>query len=350
MYVTLFLSKGSKEDSHSEWKRVGTAQIKKDNIRVGDHKDEYFDIDLRTINNGRALDPGTYNLVGCPDRKYDEDNGDGEVPEKHKSNNCSTELVFDVLQDPNYIIPKPNLVPYSFGFLQVPTYAGDFARFAASIRNQGNFRLTADIRSTYSVSCNGGSEIVLTDDGTSADELEPGESMTEATDTPVQLPNTSGTCTAYFRVDTGGTADESDENDNVVSFTFTLLPRPMPDLIVTFIEIDPWPDDSIKKGKTHHPTMRIKNVGTGPVTTGIRSAYYWKGPSTGYAWRQIADDGTDAAELCAGCEVTETIDSGFKESSKTGTYYLMACADYQGSQPESNEGNNCMVSRAITVR
>ena len=109
MYVTMFLSTGYKEDAHSEWKRVGTQQIKRRNIDVGDHKDEYFTVNLATLNNGIALTPGIYNYVVCPDRKYDQDNGDGEVPEKHKSNNCSTEVVFEVTADPEYVPPVPIL-------------------------------------------------------------------------------------------------------------------------------------------------------------------------------------------------------------------------------------------------
>lgn len=347
MYVMLLLSKGSEEDAHSDWKNVGMQQIQKGNIDVGTHKDEYFSVNLATLNNGLALAPGKYNFVVCADRKEEQDNGDGEVLEKHKSNNCSTELVFDVLPDPNYVEPKPNLVPYAFGFIQTPTYAGDFARFAASIRNQGNFKLPADIRSTYSVSCNGNAEIVLTDDGTAADELEPGESMTEATDSPVQLPTTPGTCTAYFRVDTGGVAAESDENDNVASFTFTLLPRPQPDLVITYVGIGDSNDTSIKKGSKKHPTMRIKNIGSGPVMSGIYNYYFWC--TTSLQCSFIDGDNTEAHELCVGCEMKERIDWDWS-ASKKGTFYLKVCTDVNEQQPESDETNNCRLSSPITVK
>ncbi|EKD58414.1 MAG: hypothetical protein ACD_56C00134G0003 [uncultured bacterium] len=101
IYVKFYLSNGYKEDSHSEWKCVGTEQIQKGNLDVGETKHETATLNLATANNGTHLNAGVYNIVACVDRKYDQDNGDGEVPEMHKSNNCSTEAVFTVTE-PNY--------------------------------------------------------------------------------------------------------------------------------------------------------------------------------------------------------------------------------------------------------
>ena len=111
MYVTAYLSHGYKGDSHSEWVRVGQEQIKRGNIDVGKTKHERFTVDLPDF----SLGPGTYNFVVCADRKYDQDNGDGEVPEKHKSNNCSTEAVFEVAEEGQVadtpITPEPRPAP-----------------------------------------------------------------------------------------------------------------------------------------------------------------------------------------------------------------------------------------------
>lgn len=101
IYVKFYLSSGYKEDSHDEWRCVGTEQIQKGNLDVGETKHESATLNLGTINNGNPLTPGVYNIVACVDRKYDQDNGDGEVPEMHKSNNCSTEAAFTVTE-PNY--------------------------------------------------------------------------------------------------------------------------------------------------------------------------------------------------------------------------------------------------------
>ncbi len=232
MYVMALLSNGYKEDSHSEWRNVGMEQIKRGNIDVGEKKDEYFTVNLATVNNGTALLPGIYNFVVCSDRKEVNDNGDGEVPEKHKSNNCSTEAVFEVMADPGYIPPRPNFTVHSFRFLQAPYYAADPVRFAGSIQNQGTIRPSTGIRSSYSVSCNGGPEQYLTDDGTDADQLEPGESASEENQSLVYLPNTPGSCTARMCADYQNAVTESDETNNCQAITFTLQPRPVANLYI----------------------------------------------------------------------------------------------------------------------
>lgn len=101
IYVKFYLSNGYKEDSHSEWRCVGTEQISEGNLDTGDTKHEWTSLNLATANNGAPLNPGVYNIVACVDRKYDQDNGYGEVREKHESNNCSTEAVFTI-SAPNY--------------------------------------------------------------------------------------------------------------------------------------------------------------------------------------------------------------------------------------------------------
>lgn len=110
--VRAYLSKGYKEDPHSgegKWKRVGIQEIQKGRLNVGNTKHESFEVDLSTIGpNGIPLPLGVYNFVVCNDRNKDDHNEDGEVPEKHKSNNCSTEAVFMVL-DPEPLPPPAPL-------------------------------------------------------------------------------------------------------------------------------------------------------------------------------------------------------------------------------------------------
>lgn len=230
MYVMALISNGYKEDSHSEWRKVGMEQIQRGNINVGDHKDEYFTVNLRTLNNGLALSPGIYNFVICSDRKEVNNNGDGEVPEKHESNNCSTEAVFEVTRDPSYTSPLPDFTVHSFRFLQPPYYAADPVRFAGSIKNQGTIRPATGIRSSYSISCNGGPWQYLTDDGTDANQLDPGESAPEENKSLVYLPNTSGNCTAWMCADSQNAVHESNEANNCQDLNFTLPPRPAANL------------------------------------------------------------------------------------------------------------------------
>ncbi|MCI5121194.1 MAG: hypothetical protein D3908_08405, partial [Candidatus Electrothrix sp. AUS4] len=87
--VPFYLSHGKKEDAHDEWERVGREQIKKQYIKVKSKpKHEKIKFDLAEWANESKVLPGrTYNFVVCADRPKDENNGDGDVKEKHKSNN-----------------------------------------------------------------------------------------------------------------------------------------------------------------------------------------------------------------------------------------------------------------------
>jgi len=87
--IRYYRSNGQKEDAHSDWVRVATSTIQASNMKVGDTHTENIQFTApSTI--------GTYNIVACADRTQDSNNGDGQVVEKHESNNCSKEAVFTV--------------------------------------------------------------------------------------------------------------------------------------------------------------------------------------------------------------------------------------------------------------
>ncbi|MEA3358468.1 MAG: hypothetical protein U9R17_03540 [Thermodesulfobacteriota bacterium] len=88
--VWYFLSKGEKEDGHHDWVKIGDDTIRQDDLLKNMDKGEKEEF---TVPN----EPGTYNIVACADRIAQYDNGDGDVLEEHKSNDCSTEAVFTVL-------------------------------------------------------------------------------------------------------------------------------------------------------------------------------------------------------------------------------------------------------------
>jgi hypothetical protein len=65
----------------------------------------------------------------------------------------------------------------------------------------------------------------------------------------------------------------------------------------------------------------------------------------GYStWQYKADDGSDRGELCAGCSKEEYNTGEPFVANAIGTWQVLACADYQGSVLELNEGNNCTSS------
>lgn len=88
--VWYLLSNGEKEDNHHDWKKIGTDTIRDYELQVGEDKWEKEEFTVPS-------EPGKYNIVACADRIALYDNGDGDVVEEHKSNDCSTETVFTVL-------------------------------------------------------------------------------------------------------------------------------------------------------------------------------------------------------------------------------------------------------------
>ncbi|MFC1645449.1 hypothetical protein ACFL08_05480 [Patescibacteria group bacterium] len=96
--VRYYLSKGIKEDLHSEWERVGIDTIQKYNLEMGD--DPHHEDDRLILLNKDSIQPGNYyNIVGCIDRTVDQNNGEGDVDEIHESDNCIKEKVFYVSEE-----------------------------------------------------------------------------------------------------------------------------------------------------------------------------------------------------------------------------------------------------------
>ena len=101
-----YLSKGYKEDAHSDWIRLGKGIIQRYNLELGDkpHREEI----TFQLSDYDIIQPGNvYNIVWCADRTKDQHNGDGDVPETHKSDNCSTEAVFEVMDTNNNSLHGP---------------------------------------------------------------------------------------------------------------------------------------------------------------------------------------------------------------------------------------------------
>lgn len=226
-----YLSKGYKEDAHSgsdAWRRIDSTTTQCDNLKPGDTNTETKNTKISDW----ITTPGIYNIVYCIDHPQDDHNNGGDHREKHESNNCSTEAVFEVTANQVENVPNVDFTVSGFTVLQAPVYAGDYIRLGAWITNSGTVNATTDIRSSYTVSCNGGSTTMLTDDGTTAETLIAGASAWEEIQTPVLMPNVVGTCTLTFTVDYQGAQTETDETNNTTSLTVTLAPRPAPVLVI----------------------------------------------------------------------------------------------------------------------
>ena len=144
--VRFYLSKGYKaRNSEDDWVRVGTEQIKKGNLNVGAIKHEWHTLDLtQYFSNGYIQPDHAYNIVVCVDREYDTDNGDGEVPEMHESNNCTSEAVFYV---------KESSIPTAEREALVALY--DNAN-GAGWKNSTGWKTNSEPCKWYGVYCSGG--------------------------------------------------------------------------------------------------------------------------------------------------------------------------------------------------
>jgi hypothetical protein len=331
-----YLSKGYKEDAHSgtdAWRRLDSTTTQCDNLKSGDTHTETKNTKISDW----ITELGIYNVVFCGDHPENDHNNGGEHKEKHESNNCSTEAVFEVTVNQIENVPNVDFTVSGFAILQTPVYAGDFTRLGATIRNQGTVGATADIRSSYTVSCNGGPTTILTDDGTMASTLTAGASAWEETIAPVQMPNVVGTCTLTFTADYLGNQPETDENNNTQSLTVTLAPRPAPILSITRFE-----DESgcctTNTGSRIKPDIWVRNNGPVAPATNVPVIYHIASPvATGNSYILIGYGSIRPDELPPGGTDEDYMDNSWSIP-KSGTWkkqwhIIRGCLKGDGSTP-----------------
>ncbi|WPD24526.1 MAG: CARDB domain-containing protein [Candidatus Electrothrix scaldis] len=346
--VPFYLSKGTKEDNHSEWVRVSRQEIKKENLKVKKKpKHEYIKFKLQDYANDGTIMPGrTYNFVVCADRPKDENNGDGDVKEKHKSNNCSTEAVFYVDYGParNVDLMADNLA-LTGGRTQLQ--AGEKYGLQLEVSNIGTEQPWNGFLTSYEIKgpSTGGAWQKIGEDTSKASSLYPGAIHFEAMDgdDEVAAPMTGGdylfrACTDYTQA-----VPETDESNNCTEeLAVYVVPPPMPDLITEGLQLT-HSRTSLIAGELYGLTVNVRNIGDVAPSSYSRTKYEIKGPGTNNQWQFITDDGTKAEHLEPGGTHWEEIDDDFGAHipAVPGTYTARACADYQGAVPESDEGNNC---------
>lgn len=339
----IYLSKGYKEDPHSgdgAWRRIDSTTTRCDNLKPGDTNTETKNTKISDW----VTEPGIYNVVYCIDHPLDDHNNGGEHREKHESNNCSTEAVFEVTANQIENVPNVDFVVSGLTVLQAPVYAGDYIRLGAWIKNQGTVNATADTRGSYTVSCNGAPATMLTDDGTTAGTLTAGASAWEEILTPVLMPNVSGTCTLTFTADYLGSQVETDETNNNQSITLTLLPRAAPNLVITRFE-DKVGCCTTNTGAAPKPRIWIRNDGSVAPGANVSVVYQVSSPvATGGLYqvigygtiepRELAPGDTDEDQMdCDGCwRIPKT--SAWKKQ----WHNFRACLRTDGGTPAPSSG------------
>ena len=341
-----YLSKGYKEDPHSgndAWRRIDSTTTNCSNLKPGETHTETKNTNIRDWINAA----GIYNIVYCIDHPKDDHNDGGNHKEKHESNNCSTEAVFEVVNTAYVNVPDVDFIPLGLKFLQTPYYAGDQARFGAWIKNQGTVASPKDIRSSYRMECPGTGLVFLTDDGTPASALGPGASVFEENKKPVTLPNVSGTCIVYFCVDYQNAVQETNENNNCQSFSFTLSARLKPNLVITKFQ-----DESgcctTNTGDRIKPDIWVRNTGPVAPASNVTVIYQINSPvATGSAWWTIGYGGIEPRELPPGGTDEDYMDGKWsipKDSAwKNQWHTVRACLRADGSTPfgDPNRGDVC---------
>lgn len=344
-----YISKGYKEDAHSgdgAWRRLDSTITQCSNLEP----DETHTETKNTVVREWITTPGIYNMVYCIDHPQNDHNNPGDHQEQHESNNCSTEAVFEVTSnsienaDPRYI----DFTVSGFQFLQAPYYAGDYARFGATVTNQGNIGSSADIRSNYSVQCPGTGFVQVADDGTMASTLVAGASAFEENIGAVTMPNVAGTCSARFCADYQNAVSESDETNNCTSFDFVLQPRPAPHLVITKFQ-DETGCCTTNTGSRIKPNIWVRNDGSVAPGADVTVLYYISSPvATGGARVSIGYGIIRPSELPPGGTDEDYMEGNGWPIPKDGAWKkqwhtVTACLRPDGSYPtgDPNQGDIC---------
>jgi hypothetical protein len=219
---------------------------------------------------------------------------------------------------------------------------GDRYGFEMSIKNQGANPCPMSTRSAYYHQKPGQTtwDLVATD-GTDVKQLASNQDNYEYIMDEPFTADTPGIHYVKACADYLGEQPELDENNNCANSSFIVIPH-RPDFVVTSV--------GTKNGKTtlnfaenFGLQMFIKNQGTVNSPVGIRSAYYLKNPNQ-TTFQYITDDGSDASDLPVGATKQEATSTEPYVANISGTWEIMACADYQGDVLEISESNNCLTS------
>lgn len=203
------------------------------------------------------------------------------------------------------------------------------------IQNIGEINLPIDVKASHRMD---GEE--RDDDTVGRGDVEIGEIDTEVvwSDGGWKLGNT-GDRTYTCCVDSKGWLPELNEANNCKSAMFHVVTWKA-DLIVSDLYLKTSNGQVVRNGgsipedTTVNPYCQVSNVGNRNARNGTRLSYEVD------VGNRRGDDGLDASDLKVGASKMEYMSDSFRLGD-TGSRTYRCCADYQGSEPESNEGNNC---------
>lgn len=153
----------------------------------------------------------------------------------------------------------------------------------------------------------------------------------------VAMPNwSSGTYYLVICVDPHYDITEITKLNNCVSYLLHFEPVQYyePDLITTYLDIDPNP---IYEGDPFKVSYMTKNIGTATAGSSYSAIYLSTDKYFDYGDLKLAEH--SVASLSAGNNAVHT--SNLNNSISPGHYYILACADNKYQVSESIESNNC---------
>jgi sugar lactone lactonase YvrE len=266
---------------------------------------------------------GTYYLMACA-------NYNNGISESNTSNNCTASASFTVA--------GADLVESIVGLLTTAPISGGSVQVTDTVLNQGGGIASASTTGFY-LSTNG------TTKGTylgyrNVPALSAGAGSGPVTTTFTLPTSLSGTyylmaCANY----TGAIVESNTSNDCTASGSFTVAGADLVESTVGLLTTAPISGGSVQMTDT------VLNQGGGIASASTTGFYLstngtTKGTYLGYRYVPALSAGASSGPVTT----TFTL-----PTSLSGTYYLMACANYNNGITESNASNDCTASASFTV-
>ncbi|RAK66795.1 CARDB domain-containing protein [Hymenobacter edaphi] len=240
-------------------------------------------------------------------------------------------------------VPQPDLAVQGASAFPLSAVAGSYLSLSCSIYN---------LSGTTATSSNVGYYLSTDNTLSSSDQLlgystgyslAVGGSSTRSSSVQVPTTTTPGSYYLLFAGDYDNLVNESNEQNNVASVSFTVS-APSYDLVIQTPSATP---TSVAQGGTLSLSCYISNVGN--ATTTSSSVGYYLSSNTTLDASDVLLTSTYGGALAPSSFGTSRYGyTNIPTTTPTGSYYVLFVADYQGLVSETNETNN-VASVAITV-
>lgn len=258
-----------------------------------------------------------------------------EASEAHEGDNWSAVLIFSVNNTPTIDFTVPAI---GINTTQ-PILAGSLMGAKMAIHNIGNSAPPVGIRSSYAVRGPGTNNqwVQIADDGSDPGDLIPGRYHWEEILALVAAPTVPGTYDLRGCADYLSGVMETDEGNNCLINSFTVHPRPAPQLVITKFQ-----DESgcctTNTGSRIKPNIWVRNDGPASPGTNVTIIYHISSPvATGGAYIHIGYGSIEPRELPPGGTDEDYMDGSWSIP-KSGAWRnqwhtIRGCLKADGSTP-----------------